>query len=103
MFMNKRRKRKRQIFYHHIELVYNNPTLVISEELRQALLNSASGLEKGDSIAYLAYRLYPFVCDEVLHRKANRNDELLVLKKYLERKRWRYYWGVILQVAFTNH
>ena len=89
MFMNKRRKRKRQIFYHHIELVYNNPTLVISEELRQALLNSASGLEKGD--------------DEVLHRKANRNDELLVLKKYLERKRWRYYWGVILQVAFTNH
>lgn len=51
--MNKRRKRKRQIFYHHIELVYNNPTLVISEELRQALLNSASGIEKGDSIAYL--------------------------------------------------
>lgn len=59
----KRGARKRKEFYHQIELVYNNPTLLISEELRQALLNSVSGLEKGDRIAYLAYKLYPLVCD----------------------------------------
>ena len=47
----KRKQRKRKDFYHHIELVYNDPTLIISKELRQALLKSVSGLEKGDRIA----------------------------------------------------
>lgn len=98
----KRKQRKRKDFYHHIELVYNDPTLIISKELRQALLKSVSGLEKGDRIAYLAYQLYPFVCDEILHRKANRNDELVVLQKYLEKARWRYYWGSVLSMAFAR-
>ena len=70
MMFSKRRKRKRSTFYHQIELVYNNPSLKISKDLRKALLESALGLEKGDRIAYLAYRLYPFVCDEILNQKA---------------------------------
>lgn len=55
MMFSKRRKRKRSTFYHQIELVYNNPSLKISKDLRKALLESALGLEKGDRIAYLAY------------------------------------------------
>lgn len=102
MMFSKRRKRKRITFYHQIELVYNNPSLKISKDLRKALLESALGLEKGDRIAYLAYRLYPFVCDEILNQKANRNGELIVLQKYLERTRWKYYWGVVLSMAFAR-
>lgn len=48
MIFSKRRKRKRHAFYHQIELVYNNPSLKISKDLRQALLESVSDLEKGD-------------------------------------------------------
>ena len=92
MMFSKRRKRKRSTFYHQIELVYNNPSLKISKDLRKALLESA----------FLAYRLYPFVCDEILNQKANRNDELIVLQKYLERTRWKYYWGVVLSMAFAR-
>lgn len=102
MIFSKRRKRKRHAFYHQIELVYNNPSLKISKDLRQALLESVSDLEKGDRIAYLAYRLYPFVCDEILNHKANRDDELVVLQKYLERARWKYYWGAVLSMAFAR-
>lgn len=98
----KRGARKRKEFYHQIELVYNNSTLLISEELRQALLDSVLRLEKGDRIAYLAYKLYPLVCDEILHCKSNRNDELVVLQKYLEKARWKYYWGSVLSMAFIR-
>lgn len=98
----RRRARKRQEFYHHIELVYNNPTLGISEELRQALLASVFNLEKGDRIAYLAYILYPLVCDEIRHRKSHRNEELVILQKYLEKARWKYYWGSVLSMAFIR-
>lgn len=93
---------KKKDFYHNIELVYNNHDLVLSKELRQALLDSIKGLETGDRIAYLAYQLYPFVCDEIVERKANRNDELLVLQKYLVKTRWKYYWGAVLSMSFTR-
>ncbi|MEX2804536.1 bacteriocin immunity protein [Streptococcus sp. H31] len=101
--VSKRKQKKQQEFYHQIELVYNNPTLMISGDLRQELLESAAGLENGDRISYLAYKLYPFVSDEILHHKANRNDELIILKKYLERTRWKYYWGSVLSMAFARN
>ena len=98
MLFTKNRK-KRDEYYQQIDRIYNNDSIIISSKLREELLNSAKGLQKGDQISYLAFKLYPFVCDEVLKNKSN---ELIAFKKYLEKTRWKYYWGSVLGMAFVK-
>ncbi|MDO5078169.1 hypothetical protein [Streptococcus minor] len=100
MFLTNSRQ-KRDGYYRQIEQIYNNKHIIISSKLRKELLSSAKGLQNGEQISYLAYKLYPFVCDEILENKSNKN-ELIILKKYLEKTRWKYYWGTVLGMAFVR-
>ena len=79
MIFTKNRK-KRDEYYQQIDRIYNSDSIIISSKLREELLNSAKGLQKGDQISYLAFKF----------------NELIAFKKYLEKTRWKYYWGSVL-------
>lgn len=89
----------KQSFKNEIEKIYWNKQLHLSQALREELLKTMTELENGDRVSYLAYRLYPHVLKETFSNKA---DELMSLKKTLEKARWKYYFGEVLGIAFTD-
>lgn len=92
-------KKKKIIFLNRVEELYKNKTLDLSEKLNEKLLETIKGAKKGDRISYLAYRLYPYVLKELTF---NGSEELNLFKKYLERTRWKYYFGEVLSMAFIK-
>ncbi|MFU2182621.1 bacteriocin immunity protein [Streptococcus pluranimalium] len=92
-------KKKKMIFLNQVKKIYQNDTLDLSQKLNKELLKTIKSVEKGDRLGYLAYRLYPYVLEELLH---NDSEELKVFKKYLERTRWKYYFGQIFAMSFVR-
>ncbi|MFS1664270.1 bacteriocin immunity protein [Streptococcus sp. zg-JUN1979] len=90
---------KKAIFLNNVETLYRNQSLHLSASFREELLKTIHGFNKGDKISYLAYRLYPYVLEELL---LNDSKELTVFKTYLERTRWKYYLGEVFSMAFVR-
>lgn len=96
MFNSKSRNK----FMEFIKRFYNDKNLKLSEPFREKLLEVAVGLEKKSRISYLAYVLYPYVSKEVMNNP--NNLDLLDFKKYLERQRWKYYFGMVSIIPISN-
>lgn len=92
-------KNKKAIFYKNINELYSNNQLELSEELRTQLLKTINDFHQGDRISYLAYRLYPYVLKESF---SNQSNEFILFKKYIEKVRWKYYFGEVLGMAFKK-
>ncbi|ESV55208.1 hypothetical protein SAG0136_08325 [Streptococcus agalactiae LMG 14747] len=92
-------KKKKMIFLNQIHEIYQNNNLDLSPRFNKELLKTIKGVEKGDRISYLAYRLYPYVLEELLR---NDSEELKLFKKYLERTRWKYYFGQVFAMSFVR-
>lgn len=91
-------KKKRMIFLNQVEEIYQNNNLNLSKKLNKELLKTIKGIDKGDRISYLAYHLYPYVLEELLR---NDSEELKLFKKYLEKIRWKYYFGQVFAMSFV--
>ncbi|BBE40800.1 MULTISPECIES: bacteriocin immunity protein [Streptococcus] len=93
-------KKKKNEFYNKVTEIYNNQELLLSDKLRDELLKAIKGFQKGDRISYLAYRLFPYVLEETFSKP---NKDLKEFKRYLEKVRWKYYFGEILGLAFIRN
>lgn len=91
--------KRKTFFKNQVETIYQNKTLNLSDNLNKELLETIKDIQKGDRISYLAYRLYPHVLKEL---NSNHSEELKAFKKYLEKKRWKYYFGSVLSMAFVR-
>lgn len=94
--------KKKTEFMELIRGVYNNKNLGLSDTLKKKLLETAKGLESGYKISFLSYSLYPYVVKELQRESLSDSCELLHFMKYLEKKRWKYYFGSIVGVAFSS-
>lgn len=93
--MFKKRQEKRDEFMAYIRNIYNNDELNLSNNLKEALVKCAKGIENRDRISYLAYHLYPSVIGELTRDDLKQSVELLNFKKYLEKKKWYYTVGAM--------
>lgn len=93
--MFKKRQEKRDEFMAQIRNIYNNDDLQLSDNLKEALVKCAQGIENRDRISYLAYHLYPNVIGELRRDDLKQSAELFEFKKYLEKKKWYYTIGAV--------
>lgn len=71
-------------FYHYLSKAYDLPQGVLSDALKEKLLEAAQELEKTDNLYLLADRLSVFVKAELAALTARAPKELVDLARYLQ-------------------
>lgn len=88
-------------FMEKIHKIYNKKDLNLSEKTKEELLNQYKKLDQEKTnLVYAAYDLYPLIRDDSYDNKED--EDLMAFLKYLERNKWKAYFGMVLGSAFSK-
>lgn len=93
-------KEKKRAFMADLHKIYNKKTLNLKEQTKKEILNQYKKLDQNSTnIAYASYALYPLIREESYQTKDKDLEKLL---KFLEKNKWKAYFGMVLGSAFAR-
>lgn len=93
-------REKKKTLMESLHKVYNNKSLNLRDKTKNEILDQYKKLENDSTnIAYASYALYPLIKEDSYDNKDEDLDKLLL---FLERNKWKAYFGMVLGSAFAK-